>query len=368
MSSRSDPASPADIRRQVVAPPSLNQPERSRSPDRRQIVFVLAGLAILTAAAVWRWRAPEVAVVQPTRGNAAAVVYATGLVEPRSWAKVAALQRKRIVEMCDCEGKTVRKGDVLARLDDIEERAVLSEIEARVNRTKEDVDRLKGLLDRNVTSRVAYDDKLTLLRELEARVRAQKDRIFDLELRAPIDGVVLRRDGEVGELTGTGPNDILFWVGQPKPLRIVAEVNEDDIAKIKPNQKVLLRHEGFPGAPISATVDDVTLKGDPATKTFRVYFALPDTTPLMIGMSVEANIIVREVTDTWLIPATAVSNNGVWVVVSGRLERRPVVTGIKSDRMVEILSGIAPDERVVSSPLTNPKEGQAVRPTGMSAP
>ena len=50
--------------------------------------------------------------------HAAEIVYATGVVEPLRWAKVLALSRKRIVWICDCEGKVVKKGDVLVKLDD----------------------------------------------------------------------------------------------------------------------------------------------------------------------------------------------------------------------------------------------------------
>ena len=53
-----------------------------------------------------------------TRGTAVEIVYATGGVEPVRWAKVASVIRDRIVEICDCEGKTVAKDDVLARLDE----------------------------------------------------------------------------------------------------------------------------------------------------------------------------------------------------------------------------------------------------------
>ena len=49
------------------------------------------------------------------RGSAAEIVYATGVVEPRTWAKVTPLVRERIVELCGCEGREVDKGDVLAR-------------------------------------------------------------------------------------------------------------------------------------------------------------------------------------------------------------------------------------------------------------
>ena len=201
----------------------------------RQMLMAGVAVAAVVAAIIWWFVAsrPQVTAVKPTRGDAAEVVYATGVVEPQQWAKVSSLQRKRIVEHCNCEGKAVKRGDVLARLDDGAERALLRELEARRERIQEEAQRLEGLVERNVTTRVTYDEKLTQLREQDARIAAQKDRISDLVLRAPMDGVVLRRDGEVGEIAGINATDILFWVGQPKPLRVVAEVNEEDIIKTR---------------------------------------------------------------------------------------------------------------------------------------
>lgn len=198
----------------------------SARSGQRWIAAILA-LALM-ATAVW-WligRGPEVRVIAPVRGDAAEVVYATGNVEPVHWAKVAALQRKRIVDICRCEGRPVTKGEVLVRLDDDEERAVLKELEVRLRRYREDAERLRGLVERNVTPRTSLDEKETQVQEYEARVSAQKDRIDLLLLKAPMDGIVLRRDGEVGEIAGTGANDVLLWVGQPRPLRVVADPQE----------------------------------------------------------------------------------------------------------------------------------------------
>ncbi|KAB2849425.1 MAG: efflux RND transporter periplasmic adaptor subunit [Hyphomicrobiaceae bacterium] len=337
-----------------------------RKPSRGVLIAIILA-AILAAGMIWRWRAAEVSIVLPQRGPVAEVVYATGIVEPRKWAKVVSLQRRRIIEMCDCEGKAVRKGEVLARLDDLEERSALIELEARANRLKEDAERMRGLVERNVTSRVTYDDKLTQIREWEARIEAQRSRLLDLELRAPMDGVVLKRDSEVGEIAGTGLNDVLFWIGEPKPLRITAEVNEEDIVKVKPGQKILLRHDGFPDGALSATIDAITPKGDATSKTFRVYFSLPDDTPLKIGMSVEANIIVRENPAALVVPVDAIIDGHVFVVKDGRLVRRPVKTGIKSARAVEIVSGLNSGEAFVVPAASTMQDGQRVRIKGPAA-
>ncbi|MFN4091166.1 MAG: efflux transporter periplasmic adaptor subunit, partial [Alphaproteobacteria bacterium] len=71
------------------------------------------------------------AVASPVRGDAAASVYANGVVEPRHWARVVPMFRARIVERCDCEGLPVARGDVLGRLDAREAEATLDELQAR---------------------------------------------------------------------------------------------------------------------------------------------------------------------------------------------------------------------------------------------
>lgn len=334
---------------------------------RRLAALIVLSLCGLIA---WWWvdRGPDVKVVAARRGDAAEVVYATGVVEPYNWAKVTALQRKRIVDICKCEGETVKKGDVLVRLDDDEEQAVLRELQSRLARHKEDAARLEGLVKRNITARVTLDDKLTAVREAEARVVAQKDRIADLALKSPLDGVVLRRAGEIGEIAGTGTNDTLLWVGEPKPLKVVAEVNEDDIMKVVPGQAVLLRHDGHAGAPLSATVERLTPKGDPDTKTFRVHLTLPDDTPLKIGMSVEANIIVREARNVIVLPLDAVQGGTVLKVVDGEVESVLVETGIRGTGMIEVRGGVQDGDLVISPRPAGLGDEDRVRPVRTDAP
>jgi RND family efflux transporter MFP subunit len=322
---------------------------------------VSAALLVLLVAWWSFGRGTLVSAVAAKRGDAAQVVYATGTVEPVNWAKIATLQRKRILEICTCEGRPVRKGEVLVRLDDGEERAVLRELEARLARLRADAARMKRLVDRNITSQATYDEKLTQVREYEARVAAQMDRIEDLALKSPMDGIVLRRDGEVGEIAGTGANEALLWVGRPKPLRIVAEVNEEDVRRVQPGQRVLLRHEGHTDGPLDGKVERLTPKGDPESKTFRAYILLPEDTPLMIGMSVEANVIVREVKDAVLVPAEAIVDGVVQLSIDNRIVRRPVTVGIRGNQLVEIRSGVVAGNTVLSPFRKDLRHGASIR-------
>lgn len=131
-------------------------------------------------------------------------------------------------------------------------------------------------------------------------------------------------------------------------MQVTADVNEDDIARVKAGQRTLLRHEGFLADQLNATVSRVTPKGDPTTKTFRVHLALPDDTPLLIGMSVEANIITDERQDTLLLPAEALSDGHVFVFTNDKMQKKAVTTGIRGTRMVEIKDGVAEGEQIIA--------------------
>ncbi|WEX73968.1 efflux RND transporter periplasmic adaptor subunit [Sinorhizobium numidicum] len=312
----------------------------------RWIVGTL-GLAVVAGSAAWYiWRPTTVSVIAPWRGDAAEIVYASGTVEPRTWAKVAPVVRDRIAEQCDCEGSRVARGDVLARLDDSEARASLGELEARLALAQEEFRRLSVLAERNVTSQQAVDRARTDLLQIEALVAGQKARLETYVLRAPSPGVVLRQDGEVGEVAELGT--VLFWVGEPRPLLVVAEVNEEDIPRVEVGQRALLRADAFPGEELDAVVDSITPKGDSVTKTYRVRLRLPDDTPLRIGMSTDVNIVTRVSKNALLISSVAIEGNEVFVVEGGTARRREIRIGIRGANGVEVLAGIDENARIVS--------------------
>ena len=231
--------------------------------------------------------------------------------------------RDRIVDICHCEGQTVAKGDVLVRLDDREAQATLKEL-----RTREEF--LKREIDARHRADGARRDHGAGVRARLARPRANpgadrgagsQDQGLHHQV-APMDGIVLRRDGEIGEIAEVG--QVLFRVGVPKPLEVVAEVNEEDIPRVAVGQNGAVAHRRFPGQRLEATVREITPMGDPVTKTYRIRLALPDDTPLRPGMSVEANVISREKPDALLVPSDAIQDNAVFVIEGGRAQRRKV--------------------------------------------
>src|SRR2546428_13034394 len=83
-------------------------------------------------------------------------VYGTGTVEPERWAKVVPLQRRRLVDLCRCEGQAIKAGQILARQDDTEEVNALHELEINNEQVARDLDRARRDRDKNDAAKTEY--------------------------------------------------------------------------------------------------------------------------------------------------------------------------------------------------------------------
>ncbi len=338
--------------------------------NRRRLSWKLAVAVLIVAGAIavawWMLRGPAITVARVTRGAAAEIVYATGSVEPETWSRSTPLVRGRIIERCRCEGKAVKRGDVLARLDDKEALATLNDLHALAEFQQREFDRQSQLLARGVASSQAFQKAETDLARIKAQIAAQAQRLDYYKLVSPMDGIVLKEDGEVGDMVE--PGTILYRIGLEKPLWVVADVNEADIPRVKVGQNALLRTDAFAGQVLPGAVKQITPAGDPLSKTFRVRISLPDDTPLRVGMSVEANIISREKLDVLLVPANALVHSNLFAIEDSHARLRKVEIGIRGTGFVEILHGVSEGEWVASPATANIKNGFRVRAVPVETP
>ena len=254
---------------------------------------------------------------------------------------------------------------MLARLDDADLASTVDELEARAKFAQSQYERAQSLVRQGFMAKAETDRTRADLDAAEAavkRARAQRDY---MSLVAPADGLIIRRDGEIGQYIPAG--QALFVLSCCAPLRVTAEVDEEDIARVRVGQKVVLRADALPGRLLDGTVSEITPKGDPVARSYRVRIKLANPDELKVGMTVDANLIVAERDNALLVPATALQSDAVWVVNDGRLHRQPVRVGVTGSGRVEILDGLAPDARVVDSPGPDLREGRArARPRSQS--
>lgn len=304
------------------------------------------------------------------RGPAVEAVYATAIVEPLRWAAIAPLKTGKIIEVLVNEGYRVGRGVPLARMDDSDLLAQLAEAESAVRFGQVEMSRSESLLRSRTISQDRYDAVKRDLEQAQARQKSLEEQIEQLKLRSPIEGQVLWRNVEPGEIKQSG--EVVFWVGEPRPLRLEAEVDEQDIPQVRPGQRVVISADAFPGKPLFGEVTSITPKGNPENKSYRVYMGIPDDSPLMIGMTVETNTVVSYHKDVLLVPLSSIVDDGsaVWVLgpqnnAHAVLRKVPVHVGIRGEQRAEVSGILKPGDRVVLSPSPFLREGQSVRVLGV---
>ncbi|MDZ4735576.1 MAG: efflux RND transporter periplasmic adaptor subunit [Rhodospirillaceae bacterium] len=325
---------------------------------RHIVLGILMASAVVGAAYIgWsRFLGPrQVETGEVVRGPAVAAVYATGTVEPVREVEIAPTIRGRVIAIRCGEGDRVVAGEILVEFDAGEVKAQLAEAEAVLSFQRQELDRFRELAERNTATRQTLERTVSLHEQARAGVDAARQRLADLTLAAPFDAIVLRREHEIGDVLDAGQT--VCWLGQEPPFRVSAEIDEEDIPLIARGQAALVKADAFPDLVIEATVDDVTPRGDSINKSYRARMMLPADSPLFVGMTVEVNVIVREVADAVLAPAAAYRDGALWVVADGAAERRAVQTGIIGNEFIEIVEGVDAGDRVILNPPIDLVEG-----------
>ncbi len=370
---------------------------------------------------MWSQLRPRPVVVTPVvRGTAIDAVYATATVEAFDRVTVKAKLAGAIRALEVREGSTVRKGDLLAVIDSpalrhqLEKGKVdrwaaelqaapaspqLAMIEAQVRMTeaslknaREERDRLRKLaasgaatradLDRAENNHAVLEAQLDSQRaqarslriELTARSSGSKAavselaaRLADAEVRAPIGGVVLVRLVEPGEVVPQ--NGPLFRIGDVSKLVLECAVDEADIGRLTVGKRAAVSLYAFPRQVFRGEVFEILPDADRAKKSFLVKVRLLDAPAgLRSGMSGEVNLLVDEHGGALLAPAEAFDGaNAVWVVRSGRVERRTPEIGVRDMLRVEVRSGLEEGDPVVVSGMEGLQAGARVTVTVQAA-
>jgi RND family efflux transporter MFP subunit len=272
---------------------------------------------------------------------------------------IAARVAGRLVELAVDEGARVKQGQVLARLDDADLVRTVEELEARERYARSQFERAGNLVRQGFMAKAELDRTRAELEAAEAAVnRARAQRDFTI-LTPPADGLIIRRDGEVGQFIPAG--QAVFYLSCCAPLRVTAEVDEEDIPRVHVRQKVVLRTDALPDQVFDGQVAEITPKGDPIARSYRVRIRLTDPGRLQVGMTVDANLIVAERRNALLVPATSIQDGAVWVVDDGRVRRQPVRIGVAGAARIEILEGLTPESRIVDMPPEELSDGRRIR-------
>lgn len=319
---------------------------------------------LLAAAAAWFWfgRPVAVEIVSPRRGEAVELVYATGFVEPVQPVSVASRITAPVSAVLVEEDQPVRRGQALLRLDDADLRGAFAQAHAQSVGATLTERRTATLFRQGWVTRAALDAAVANGEAARAATDAAEARLGQNVIRAGIDGVVIKRDVEPGDLAT--PSRVLLLLGDPRRMRVTATVDERDIPRVRTGQKALLSSDAWPGRVVTGRVASMTPTGDPDQRAFRVRLSIDGGAALPMGMTLEVNIVSRSASHALLVPVSALTGATLWVVEDGRARRRPVRTGIVGSERAQVEAGLSDNDRVIDHPSATLREGMRVRPAG----
>lgn len=258
----------------------------------------------------------------------------------------------KIVEINFREGTPVRKGDLLAKVNDRPLQAQLSRYEAQLKLAEDRVYRQSALLEKDAVSQEAYEQARTELAILNADIAIVRSNIALTELRAPFDGVIGLRN--VSEGAYASPSVVVAKLTRIAPLKIDFYIPERYANQIRPGTPLTFTVEGR-NETFRAMVYATESKIDPTTHLFSVRAHYPNTQGLQLlpGRFATVHIQLQEIPDAIAVPTEAiVPEMGVARVFryrNGRAEAVEVQTGLRTDASVQILSGLQPGDTVITS-------------------
>lgn len=276
------------------------------------------------------------------------------------------------------EGYIIKEGQLLVQLEDRRQRLAAAEAEAKIRENEINLAYLSTTLNRreelwkkNILSKQAYDEILSQVNLAKARAdsllaalgRARKD-LEDTKIYSPLDAIITEKIISEGEYVDAG--DALLKAVKINPLKLHFTLPENQAGLVTEGQLVKARVKAHPDEEFSGKVYFINSQIDPSTRAVQVkaYFDNPEGR-LKPGFFADV-FLVREVNEkALLIPGEGVVQREdkylVYVMNNGVAHERAVEIGERLEGKIEILSGLNPQDLIITSGNHNLEDGSRVK-------
>jgi RND family efflux transporter MFP subunit len=275
------------------------------------------------------------------------------------------------------EGTQVSKGMLLAAIDDSDfslevkrAEAALRQAEATLENTKLEFKRKDALHKEELVTKQQYDDVVTRLSLTEAEVDRAKAslaiarlKLSKTKITSPLACVVKEKKVSAGDFVKNGTP--LFVIIQPNPLKLRFTVPEKDVGRLKMNQEVILKVDGFPGSEFKGKVNIIFPNVEEKTRTLQVEALVPNSNGILKpGLFAKVILYTAGERDTIVVPVTALLYEAekvkVFIIEGDRAKEREVKLGSKYGELMEIIDGVKEGEKIVAIGQQNLSEGAKV--------
>ena len=275
------------------------------------------------------------------------------------------------------EGSQISKGMLLAAIDDSDytlevkrAEAALRQAEATLENTKLEFKRKDALHKEELVTKQQYDDVTTRLSLAEAEVERAKAslslarlKLSKTKIASPIACVIKEKRVSAGDFVKNGTP--LFVIIQPNPLKLRFTVPEKDVGRIRINQEVMLKVDGFAETDFKGKVNIVFPNVEEKTRTLQVEALVPNNNGLLKpGLFAKVTLYTAGERDTIVVPVTALLYEAekvrVFITEGDRAKERVVKLGSKYGEFMEIVEGVHAGEKVVFMGQQNLSDGAKV--------
>lgn len=310
-------------------------------------------------------QAVPVAASAATTGTLRTSVHAAGVVRPSEGAEflVVAPETARLLDTPREPGTMVASGDVLARFDlpvatqeATRLRAELARLQADLERARQAQNRTNDFVDRGLVPRRDRDEAQQAVLDAQGAVDRTAASLAAAEraltrgiVRAPFTGLIAGRFHVAGDLVQGAATDPVLRLVDPTRLEVVATIDEADLARVVVGASARTPNPAD-GQPLPLTVAGLPQRrpGDgPAVR-----LTLPGPTMLAVDMALDVEIDAEARDGVVFVPQEAIlradGETAVMIAAGDHAERRRVVVGVSSGRQVEVVSGVAAGDLVIT--------------------
>lgn len=289
----------------------------------------------------------------------------TGSVIPDEEVDLSFEAAGKVVAIYFTEGTHVKKGELLAKINDSPLQAQLKKLEAQIPLAQDRVYRQRALLARDAVSQEAFEQVQTELDKLMADIELVKANIAQTELRAPFDGIIGLRN--VSEGAYTSPSTVIAKLTKISPIKIDFSIPERYSSEVKAGTRITFSLERNDGAMerFYATVYAVESEVDMETRTLNVRAIYPNTREnILPGRLTSVEISKQEIPNALTVPSEAVipemGKTIVYKYENGLAQPKEIKTGIRTESRVQVLEGLAQGDTIITTGVMQLRKGMNV--------
>lgn len=289
-------------------------------------------------------------------------ILVTGRLVPDEEVNLSFETSGKITDIYFAEGSHVKRGELLAKVNDRQLQAQLKRLKAQIPLAEDRVFRQNALLKRDAVSKEAYEQVKTELATLNADIENIKANIDMTELRAPFDGIIGLRQVSAGAYAS--PTTVVAKLTKVSPLKVEFAVPERYAREVKKGTNLDFRVEGKLDA-YHAQVYATESSLDPETHSLTIRAIYPNRNgELLAGRYTDIKLKQKEIEDAIAIPSEAIvpemGKNKVFVYRSGVADPVDVVIGIRTEAEVQIVQGLVAGDTILTSGTLQLRKGMPV--------